>query len=150
MNTLINNWKMGSNKLQLNTLNISTKNEAVLKKYETNLIWTTIIAGNYNLQQIFDTSLVQNKIKYGTFDCLLKTSNGAHFKGNRFTATVNYYTKRTDFPHRYLNIINLDAGSYNGCSDGLTIYLNSNGDFSFSRGNCYQSISLFCIKLEIN
>ena len=28
MNTLINNWKMGSNKLQLNTLNISTKNEA--------------------------------------------------------------------------------------------------------------------------
>ena len=110
-------------------------------------IWSQGDAGSYSLRDIFDEAR-EDGLSYGAYDCILKTSNGAHWKGNRFLAIVNYYTQSSSFPHLYYDIQNLDAGSAGGCSDGLTSWLDSSGNFSFSPGNCSQSITLTCTILH--
>nr|VFK60761.1 MAG: Collagen triple helix repeat-containing protein [Candidatus Kentron sp. TUN]VFK70042.1 MAG: Collagen triple helix repeat-containing protein [Candidatus Kentron sp. TUN] len=112
-------------------------------------IWSTNTAASYSLRDIFDEAR-QNGLPYGAYDCILKTNNGAHWKGNRFLAIINYYTRSTHsgFPHKYYDIQNLDAGATGGCSEGLTSWLDFSGNFSFSPGNCHQNIKLTCTKLD--
>ena len=125
------------------------ENCAKITDLKNKTIWSTGTAGSYSLREIFDRAR-KNGLSYGAYDCILKTSNGAHWKGNRFLALVNHYTKSTHsgFPHKYYDIQNLDAGSVGGCSAGLTGWLNSSGSFSFSPGNCRQSIKLTCTRLD--
>lgn len=111
------------------------------------VIWSTATAGTYSLQTIFDAAR-QSGLAHGLYDCVLRTSNSAHWMGYRFTAAVNLYNKdqQPGHPHRYHHAYVVD-GSTSGCSTSLTSFDASTGSFSFVPGNCFQSIVLVCSNL---
>ena len=109
------------------------------------VIWSTSTSGTYSLRTIFDSARSSGLVP-GVYDCVLRTSNQAHWTGRRFTASVNYYINNPSYPHQFYNAFDVQAGS-SGCSGGLTSFDGSTGAFTFDPGNCFQSISLVCNRL---
>ena len=117
------------------------------KRYvRTHAIWSTGTAGQYSLRKIFDTARTGGLV-LGGYDCVLRTNNAAHWTGRRFTAAVTYYKNNSGHPHKFHNVIDVQA-STSGCSAGLTSFTSSTGAFSFTPGNCYQAISLVCNRIS--
>jgi hypothetical protein len=121
-------------------------------------VWETSTAGTFDFQTIFDNAGGHRMSGEGAvghvWRCLLVTNNGAHAKGRLFTAITNGYSKaqHSSFPHRILDVTDLDYGASGGCSEGLTSFDLSDqtgfgsggGKFTFSPGNCKQVLTLHC------
>ncbi len=112
------------------------------------LIWQSSESGTFKLRDIFDEAR-NNGLINGVYDCVLRTSNQAHWTARRFVAAVNLYTKTTNanHTHKYHNVINVEA-SPSGCSGGLASLSPSSGQFVFTKGNCNQNIALRCSRLD--
>ncbi len=111
-----------------------------------NMIWSTSSTGTYDLTSIFRDAR-NNGLAYGPYDCMLRSNNSGHWTGYRFTAIVNYYANHGSHPHKSYNVNYLDAGA-GGCSDRVHSLNPSTRSFGFSRGSCYQNVTLTCSKLD--
>jgi hypothetical protein len=100
--------------------------------------------GSYDLQDLF-TAGRNDGMRPGLWDRTLKTTNGAHWKGYRFTAAVNFYDDPTSWPHRYYNVAQRDAHP-SGCSGTLTLN-GSTGAITFTRGSCSETARLMCTEV---
>lgn len=109
-------------------------------------VWQTNATGSYNLRTIFDAAR-NGGLSPGVYDCVLRTTNGAHWTGYRFTASLNYYIGWSAYPHYFWNAHTIQAGP-SGCSGGVTSFDSSSGAFSFNTGNCYQTVFLVCDHLS--
>ena len=109
------------------------------------VIWSTGTAGSYNLRTIFDAAR-NGGLAPGLYDCVMRTTNGAHWMGYRFTAALNYYIGWSAYPHYFHNAYAVHAGT-SGCSASITSFDAANGSFSFVPGNCFQTIHLVCTNL---
>lgn len=105
-------------------------------------VWQTNATGSYNLRTIFDAAR-NGGLSPGVYDCVLRTTNGAHWTGYRFTASLNYYIGWSAYPHYFWNAYTIQAGP-SGCSGGVTSFDASSGAFSFNTGNCVQTVFLVC------
>ncbi|MSP92785.1 MAG: hypothetical protein EXR79_13435 [Myxococcales bacterium] len=104
-------------------------------------VWSTNKAGSYDLRKVFDDARAAGMTP-GVYDCVLRTDNGAHWTGRRFTASVNFYMGNGGYPHKFHNVSDVQAGP-DGCSAGLTAF-DAAGTFSFDPGTCSQTIGLVC------
>ena len=111
-------------------------------------LWSTSTNGSYNFITIMNSARSANIISPGIYDCGLRTSNLAHWTGLRFTAMFNYYINSDQWPQKFTNVINADAAPNNGCSGGLSSFNTTSGAFTFDTGNCYQSISFVCNRIN--
>lgn len=109
------------------------------------VIWSTNVAGSYSLRGIFDTART-NGLSPGLYDCVMRTDNGAHWMGYRFTAAVNYYIGWSAYTHYFHNVYAVHAGT-GGCSASITSFDGGSGAFYFQPGNCFQTIYLVCSNL---
>eukprot|EP00045_Choanoeca_perplexa_P005672 m.47702 g.47702 ORF g.47702 m.47702 type:complete len:66 (+) comp13240_c0_seq10:747-944(+) len=57
---------------------------------------------------------------------------------------ANSYSAHGSYPHKLYEAVYLDAGS-SGCTDRINNFAAATGTFTFARGNCLQSLSLFCM-----
>ena len=108
-------------------------------------IWSTGTDGTYNLIDIFDDAR-SDGLPWGVYDCVLRTSNGGHWTGRRFTASIVYYIGSSEYPHRFYDVVDVAAHPW-GCPGGLTSFDEDTGEFTFTAGACYQIISLVCNRL---
>ena len=114
-----------------------------------NTIWSKAYptaTGTYNIKTIFDTAR-SNGLVPGLYECVLRSSNPAHWTGRMFTASINYYISIPSWPHRIFNVIDI-AAMPSGCSNGLMSFDGTTGDFNFDSGNCFQDIRLVCNRLD--
>lgn len=109
-------------------------------------IWNTSTDGSYSLRTIFDNARIGG-LPHGVYDCVLRTNNEAHWTGRRFVAAVNLYTGSDSYPHKFHDVVDIQAGPA-GCSGGLTSFDGSTGTFSFVSGNCIQAIKLVCTDID--
>lgn len=109
------------------------------------VIWSTSTQGSYDLRAIFDAARSAG-LPPGLFDCVLRTTNGAHWNGYRFTAALNYYIGWSAYTHYFHNAYAVNAGT-SGCSISLQSFDASTGTFFFTPGNCVQSVHLVCSNL---
>jgi hypothetical protein len=109
------------------------------------VIWSTGSAGNYSLRTIFDAARTAG-LEPGLYDCVLRTTNGAHWNGYRFTAALNYYIGWPAYTHYFHNVYAVHAGT-SGCSTSIYSFDGSTGAFSFTPGNCVQTVHLVCSNL---
>ena len=107
-------------------------------------VWSTNKAGSYDLRKIFDDARTAGMVP-GVYDCVLRTDNGAHWTGRRFTAALNFYIGNGSYAHKFHGVLDVQAGP-GGCSAGLTAF-DAGGTFSFDPGNCSQTIGLVCNRL---
>ncbi len=108
------------------------------------IIWHSSVAGNFNLKTIIDTAKTNGVLQPGFYNCVLKTSNEAHWTGKSFMLNVNYYTGNVTYPHQIYNVIDISAITSGCWTGGLTAFNPITGNFSFAPGVCFQSITLTC------
>lgn len=110
------------------------------------VVWSTSVDGSYNVIDLFDTAR-GNGFNHGLYDCVLRTSNEAHWRGWRFTAAVNTYINNNSFPHIIHDAKSVPAVP-SGCSGGLSSFDAASGAFTFSSGNCSQIVRLVCTDID--